>query len=172
MREFLKGLELDNDTIDTIMAEYGKKVNGLREENGTLKNEKASLEKKVVADDGTDWKKKFEDLDTKIKKEESEKKEKEENEILEKNISEALGNKKFSSDYVKKGILKDVKAELEKTENKGKGIKEILDTLTKDKEGIFENPNKPADMPPSGNNNNSLSDGAEGFVSIVKEFQR
>lgn len=172
MREFLKGLELDNETIDTIMAEYGKKVNGLREENTTLKNEKTSLEKKAVADDGTDWKKKYEDLDTKVKKEESEKKEKEENEILEKNISKALGNKKFSSDYVKKGILKDVKAELEKTENKGKGIKEILDTLTKDKEGIFENPNKPADMPPSGNNNNSLLDGAEGFVSIVKEFQR
>ena len=26
MREFLKGLELDKETIDTIMAEYGKSV--------------------------------------------------------------------------------------------------------------------------------------------------
>lgn len=31
MREFLKGLELDEDTIDTIMAEYGKNVTKYKE---------------------------------------------------------------------------------------------------------------------------------------------
>lgn len=32
MREFLKGLELDDETIDTIMAEHGKHLTKLREQ--------------------------------------------------------------------------------------------------------------------------------------------
>lgn len=32
MREFLKGLELDKETIDTIMAEYGKNVQAIKEQ--------------------------------------------------------------------------------------------------------------------------------------------
>jgi len=32
MREFLKGLELDQETIDTIMAEYGKNVTNYKEQ--------------------------------------------------------------------------------------------------------------------------------------------
>ena len=32
MRDFLKGLDLDKETIDTIMAEYGKNVQGLKEQ--------------------------------------------------------------------------------------------------------------------------------------------
>jgi len=32
MREFLKGLELDEETIDTIMAEYGKNVTRYKEQ--------------------------------------------------------------------------------------------------------------------------------------------
>lgn len=32
MREFLKGLELDDETIDTIMAEYGKNVTRYKEQ--------------------------------------------------------------------------------------------------------------------------------------------
>lgn len=33
MREFLKGLELDSETIDTIMAEHGKILTNLKEKN-------------------------------------------------------------------------------------------------------------------------------------------
>lgn len=32
MREFLRGLELDEETVDTIMAEYGKNVTKLKEQ--------------------------------------------------------------------------------------------------------------------------------------------
>lgn len=39
MREFLKGLELDKETIDTIMAEHGKYLTGLKEQVDDLKNE-------------------------------------------------------------------------------------------------------------------------------------
>lgn len=41
MNEFLKGLDLDTETIDTIMAEYGKRTNSFREENEKLKSKLA-----------------------------------------------------------------------------------------------------------------------------------
>ena len=39
MREFLKGLDLDQETIDTIMAEHGKHLTGLREQVDNYKQE-------------------------------------------------------------------------------------------------------------------------------------
>lgn len=39
MREFLKGLELEKETIDAIMAEVGKQHTGLKEQIEDLKNE-------------------------------------------------------------------------------------------------------------------------------------
>lgn len=47
MREFLKGLDFDTETIDTIMAEYGKNVQGLKEANETLKDENKELKNEV-----------------------------------------------------------------------------------------------------------------------------
>ena len=39
MREFLKGLDLDKETIDTIMAEHGKHLTGLKEQVENYKTE-------------------------------------------------------------------------------------------------------------------------------------
>lgn len=47
MREFLKGLELDKETIDTIMAEYGKNVTSMKEEINGYKTKMADYEIKV-----------------------------------------------------------------------------------------------------------------------------
>lgn len=47
MREFLKGLELDKETIDTIMAEYGKNLTGLREQVDEYKEKVADYESQV-----------------------------------------------------------------------------------------------------------------------------
>lgn len=50
MREFLKGLDLDSETIDTIMAEYGKNVQGLKEqieEYKSYKTENDNLSKQL-----------------------------------------------------------------------------------------------------------------------------
>lgn len=54
MREFLKGLELDKETIDTIMAEHGKLITEAKEEILALKtqvnnfeNEKQNYETKL-----------------------------------------------------------------------------------------------------------------------------
>ena len=47
MREFLKGLDLDAETINTIMAEYGKNITELKEERDKLKDENKSLKSEV-----------------------------------------------------------------------------------------------------------------------------
>ena len=47
MREFLKGLELDEETIDTIMAEYGKNVTRYKEEIDNFKNQVSSYENTI-----------------------------------------------------------------------------------------------------------------------------
>lgn len=155
MRDFLKGLDLDKETIDSIMAEYGKNLQGLKETNEDLTKKVNTYETEIKtlkenSQDDENWKEKFEALDTKIKSQEAENKRKQEDEILTNNIITAFGDKKFTSDYVKNGLISDIKVELNKAENKGKGIKEIFESLTKDKNGIFENPNKPAGMPGMG----------------------
>lgn len=54
MREFLKGLELDKETIDTIMAEHGKliteakeQIMELQQQVNSFEYEKESYEKKI-----------------------------------------------------------------------------------------------------------------------------
>lgn len=177
MRDFLKGLDLDSETIDTIMAEHGKYMTKLSEDNNTLKAKIDTYESEIKtlkesSKDNNDWKSKFESLEQKIKQQEAEEKAKQEDETLTNNIVSAFGDKKFSSDYVKNGLITDIKAELKKSENAGKGIKEIFEFLTKDKEGIFENPNKPAGMPGMGDGKIDFNNSADDFVSIIQENQR
>ena len=47
MREFLKGLELDKETIDTIMAEVGKAHTGLKEQIEELKGKVSEYEGQI-----------------------------------------------------------------------------------------------------------------------------
>lgn len=47
MREFLKGLELDQETIDTIMAEYGKNVTNYKEKIDSYKEEVEGYKKQI-----------------------------------------------------------------------------------------------------------------------------
>lgn len=177
MREFLKGLDFDKETIDSIMAEHGKTIQGLKEEKESLSAKVATYETEIKtlkenSKNNEDFKSKFEELDEKIKKQEAEETAKREDETLTNNIVSVFGDKKFTSDYVKNGLIADIKSELKKSENTGKGIKEIFETLTKDKTGIFENPNKPTDMPGMGDGGSNADDGADGFVSIIQEAQR
>ena len=43
MREFLKGLDLESELVDTIMAEHGKHLTGLKEQVESLKQEKPAV---------------------------------------------------------------------------------------------------------------------------------
>lgn len=47
MREFLKGLDLDKETIDTIMAEHGKYLTGLKEQVDEYKAKVSDYETQV-----------------------------------------------------------------------------------------------------------------------------
>lgn len=161
---------LEAEQIDKVMALYGKAITKKDNEIETLTNSKKELEEKVAtyetkinefnesAKDNADWKTKYEELQTSIKEQEAKRKAEEEDKILTNNITSIFGNKKFTSDYAKNGLIADIKDELGKAENKGKGIQEIFDTLTKDKEGIFVNENQIKDMAGMGDseeNNNT-----------------
>jgi hypothetical protein len=56
-----------------------------------------------------------------------------------------VGERKFLHDMVRKGVLDDFEKALADGANKGKGDKEIFETLTKDK-GFFASQNPPANM--------------------------
>lgn len=47
MREFLKGLDLDKETIDSIMAEHGKHLTGLKEQVESYKTEVAGYKSTI-----------------------------------------------------------------------------------------------------------------------------
>ena len=121
----------------------------------TIANLEKQLENVPDSEELNGLKKEIADMKTAEVKRIADEKAKKEDEILTNNIISAFGDKKFTSDYVKNGLITDIKSELNKAENKGKGISEIFESLTKDKEGLFVNPNQPASMPGMGEGDNS-----------------
>jgi hypothetical protein len=138
MREYLKDLDLDMDTIDIIMAQYGKLVTRDKEEIQTLKEQVKNLK----STGGEELQKKYDELLKEKEEAESKKKDQE----MDKNIADALGNKKFVNDYTKNSIISEVKTAMSDEKNAGKSVTDLFKEITKDKEGIFVNPNKPYDM--------------------------
>lgn len=149
---------LESEQIDKVMALYGKAIAKKDNEIEKLADNKKELEEKIStyetkinefnesAKDNADWKSKYEELQTTIKEQEAKKQAEEEDKILTNNINEVFGSKKFTSDYARIGLTNDIKNELNKPENKGRSIKDIFDTLTKDKTDIFASPNQIQDM--------------------------
>ena len=149
---------LENEQIDKVMALYGKAITKKDKEIETLTNSKKDLEDKVTtyetkinefnesAKDNADWKTKYEELQTSIKEQEAKKKAEEEDKILTNNINALFEGKTFTSEYARNGLLNDIKEGLNKPENKGKGIQDLFEELTKDKTDIFTNPNQMKDM--------------------------
>ena len=64
----------------------------------------------------------------------------EEDRILTEAVTSAIGDKEFVNDMTKNGYIAEVKKALADPANKGKGAAEIFESLTKDVEGIFKNP--------------------------------
>ena len=149
---------LESEQVDKVMALYGKAIGKKDKEIETLTNSKKELEDKVTtyetkinefnesAKDNADWKEKYEELQTSIKEQEAKQKAEEEDKILTENINGLFEGKTFTSEYARTGLLNDIKAGLNKPENKGKGIQDLFDELTKDKTDIFANPNQIKDM--------------------------
>lgn len=145
MREFLKGLDLDSEMIDTIMAEYGKLVTKDKEELTNLKGEIISL--KQTSKNAIELQDKYDELTKQIEQDNANKKAKAEEDALTKNINDAIGDKKFVNDYTKNSIINEVKDALKDEANIGKSAKELFAEITDGKEGLFANPNQLVDMP-------------------------
>ena len=149
---------LESEQVDKVMALYGKAITKKDSELETLKSNIAELEDKVntyetkinefneSAKDNADWKAKYDELQTSISKQEAKKKAEEEDKLLTANINALFEGKTFTSEYARNGLLNDIKAGLNNPDNKGKGIQELFDELTKDKTDIFTNPNQIKDM--------------------------
>ena len=149
---------LESEQIDKVMTLYGKAIAKKDKEIETLTDSKKELEDKVAtyetkinefnesSKDNADWKSKYEELQTSIKEQEAKQKAEEEDKILTDNINALFEGKTFTSDYARSGLLNDIKAGLNNPDNKGKGIQDLFDELTKDKTDIFTNPNQQKDM--------------------------
>jgi hypothetical protein len=156
MREFLKGLELDNETIDCIMAEYGKLVTKDKEELTDLKGQILYLEE--TSKNAIDLQDRYNELVKKIEQDDANKKAQAEEDILTKNINEAIGGKTFVNDYTKNAIINDVKSALKDEANVGKSAKDLFNEITNGKTGLFVNDNQLIDMPEvSENVDNTIS---------------
>lgn len=159
-KEFLSKYNLPDEVVDAIFAERGKEISatnatidsltkerdGLKSNVETLTAEKEQLSK--VAGDADAYKKQIEAFE-KAEKERAEAAARvAEDEAITAKILSAIGDKEFTSDYVKNGILSDVKKRI--AEDSTLGVDKILAELTKDKEGIFKNPNAPIKIPSAG----------------------
>ena len=149
---------LESEQIDKVMALYGKAIGKYEKEVETLKTEKSDLEAKLNtyetkikefdenSKENAEWKTKYEELQTSIKEQEAKKQAEEQDKILTDNINALFEGKKFTSEYARNGLMNDIKSGLNKPENKGKGIQDLFNELTKDKTDIFANPNQIQDM--------------------------
>lgn len=152
MREFLKGLDLDKETIDTIMAEHGKLITEAKEKTQDLENKVKDYESKIeelISKAETNTKVQ-EELDALKKQIAEEKKQKEQEDLeatLNKNVLEAIGDKEFVNERTKNAIINEVKTALQDKANVGKSAKDIFEAITKDSTDIFKNKNELKDMP-------------------------
>lgn len=162
-REFLRELGIDKETEDKIMAEQGRDIQAEKENTAkvqrdledltkqleTYKAKAADLEK--AAGDHAGVKKELDDLKAKIAEEKAAAEKKAADEQLTATIRAAFPqDRKFVNDYTEQALISQIKGELSKKENAGKGVSEIFAALTKDKDGIFANPNPITPLPPMG----------------------
>ena len=176
LKDYLESLEigeekekLSKEMIKGILAESGKVVNTETEKienqyktdvenyKNTINELKAKIEKAPKTEDIENLKTQIADFEKKEAERIENEKAKKADEELTNNILAVFGDKKFTSEYAKTGLLNDIKAEIKKQENHTKGVKDIFDELTKDRVDIFESPNKLKDMPSMGDIDNGTT---------------
>lgn len=139
MRDFLKGLDLEKETIDSIMAEHGKHLTGVKEKNNDLTEEVKTLKDEVDELKKVDIEKvKTENFD--LGKTEGSK----EVETYKKGVAlkDALISSKTKDLDVLSGLIEIDKIEYEQ-DDKGnfkvkKGLEEQLKSIKEKKEYLFE----------------------------------
>lgn len=171
MKDFLEALEigetkvkLSKEEIKSILAKHGEYIkietdkvdskykDQLEDNKATIDDLKSQIEKAPKTDEIKSLQDKIADYEQKEADRTAKEKAKAEDEILTNNIVQAFGDKKFTSDYARNGLISDIKLALNKPENKGKGINDLIEELSKDKDGIFDAPNKVIDIPGANEN--------------------
>lgn len=152
MREFLKSLDLDKETIDTIMAEHGKLITEAKEKAKDLEDKVKTYEAKIdelndKAKNSEEIQKELDTLKSEIAEEKKQKEQEDLDNKLNANILEAIKDKDFVNERTKNSIVNEIKTALQDKANVGKSAKEIFDSLTKDSTDIFKNENVIKDMP-------------------------
>ena len=152
MREFLRGLELDKETIDTIMAEHGKLITEAKEKTQDLENKVKEYESKIEelsskVETNAKVQEELDKLKTQIAEEKKQKEQEDLEATLNKNVLEAIGDVEFVNERTKNAIINEVKTALQDKANVGKSAKDIFETITKDSTDIFKNKNELKDMP-------------------------
>ncbi len=175
MKDYLETLEigdnkikLSKEEIKNILAEHGKSVttetNKIVEDKEkeitnyktTIDDLKKQIESSPKSDELESLKTKIADFEVKETERVRLEQERAKEVNLDNNINEAIGDKKFINDFTKTAIVSEIKNALKDSTNAGKSAKEIFEAMTKDKNDIFVNPNKPADMP-SGNDGEDIN---------------
>lgn len=144
MREFLKGLDLEKEMIDTIMAEHGKHLTSLKEDNENLKSQIEDASKEIqsykdmdidsIKKSAEDWETKYNDL---VKSQEEAKKES----IRQERTNAFFDGVEFASESAKAGVIAQFnQKEFKYDEESGKfqGASEWLDELKKNDVGAFK----------------------------------
>lgn len=176
MKDFLENLEIGEDKIKlskeeikSILTEHGKSVknetekvqNDMRKENDDLKatidDLKEQVNKAPKSEEIESLKSKIAEYEANETKRIEAEKQKALDESLTANILNAIGDKKFVNDYTKNAIINDIKSSLKDSNNAGKSAKDLFEELTKDKDGIFSNPNPGVSTPPTGDVNTGLA---------------
>ena len=142
-REFLEGLELDKETIDTIMAEYGKTTQGLREERDNLKTQINDANKEIqsykdmdidsIKKSAEDWKTKYEEMEANQKAEK-------EKSIRNERTNAFFNDIKFASESAKAGVIAQFNAKdfkYDEESNKFLGASEWINDIKEKDSGAF-----------------------------------
>jgi hypothetical protein len=162
-RTDLETLGLEKDVIDKVMALHGADIESKKQEISTLKATNEQQATKITelgeslkaskgdADKVAELQKKIDDFT----QAEAERKANEErinaDNIRTNNILDVIGDRKFVNDFTKEAVINQIKSEMDKSENAGKGIKDIFEGITKDSTDIFANPQQQKiTLPPSG----------------------
>lgn len=143
-REDLKGIvegigdEQLKRILDINTADIGKAKGdfaALQAENDTLKAAKQELEGKInelseKSSTADDYKKQLEELKSEMREKEKAAKAEAEDKALTEAIEALFGDREPTSDYIRTGLIADMKKEIAKPENKGKGYGAIFESLT------------------------------------------
>ena len=179
-RDDLKGIinGVTDEQLNQILNINSKDIGKALSKSDEFKDEIQRLKDDITAKNDTisQLKNNLDDVDelkAKIdayEQEETQRKEQEKKATVEKELQDRFSNfasdKKFINELTKDGIFREFKEAISHDENKGKGDREIFDSIVKDRPNIFENPNKPADIAGIGKG----TDGIEIKPSVPKFF--